>query len=294
MSASPKPARATPVPPKAHSPRSPPIAQFEETQDEPPEEYQADGAAFGDGAAFEDEDEIPYPEPTAEQTLLPPPNFRPFFTVVDDSTTGEHYHPFVHYVFADDDPVIVTAAAMRSLGLDDTKYLPQPEHEDRAQDEEIVDGEHQESLVESPLPPPLPGTKERFLIVDVAADGQTVVDAQSMSPDWQITNASMRIAPSFDESSPDLGYMLQLEGVEVPKKSKGKAKGKPGESKLRDAQESSQGDIFGALDSLVASVYGSLEVAGRISQRQDEVNQSEPTVARNEDTQDAVAQSQIL
>lgn len=257
MSASPRPARATPVSlnaPSPNPPHSPSVFQSDEPHDEPPEEYQAEGVAW------EDEDEIAYPEPTSEHTLLPPPNFRPFFTVVDDPSTGEHYHPFVHYVFADDDPVIVTAAAMRSLGLDDTKYLPQPEQDQREHDEP-----DQELPVESPLPPPLPATNERFIIIDVAADGQTIVDAQSMSPDWQITNASTRIAPSFDESSPDSGYMLQIEGVEVPRQNKGKGKSQLGESKLREARERSQGDIFGALDSLVASVDGNLEVAGKIT-----------------------------
>ncbi|KAF1975602.1 hypothetical protein BU23DRAFT_597728 [Bimuria novae-zelandiae CBS 107.79] len=268
MSASPRPAKASPVPPKTNSPRSPPAAQFEEPQDKPPEEYQA----------ASDEDEIPYPEPASEQSLLPPPNFKPFFTVIDDSSTGEHYHPFVHYVFADDDPVIVTAAAMRSLGLDDTKYLPQPEQEEKEQDNEELEEEEQEPPVESPLPLPLPATKERFIIVDVAADGQTIIDAQSMSPDWQITNASTQIAPSFDESSPDSGYMLQIEGLEVPRKSKGKSKGQPGESKLREAQEASQGDIFGALDSLVTTVDVNLEVVGKIARRQEDVHQSERTV----------------
>lgn len=227
------------------SPLSQPVA--------PAEEYQAEGGPW------EEEDEIPYPETTSEHTLLPPPNFRPFFTVVDDTSTGEHYHPFVHYVFADDDPVIVTAAAVRSLGLDDTRYLPQP-----GQDKAEMDEEGQELPVQSPLPPPLPATKERFVIIDVAADGQTVVNAQSMSPDWQVTNASTRIAPSFDESSPDSGYMLQIEGIEVPRK--GKGKNQPGESKLKDARERSQGDVFGALDSLIASVETNLEVAAGLHQ----------------------------
>lgn len=291
MPASPRPSKASPVLPKAHSPRSPPVAHFEEPPeglDEPPQEYEAHEAVY------EDDDGIPYPEPTSEQALLPPPNFRPFFTVVDDTTTGEHYHPFIHYVFADDDPVIVTAAAMRSLGLDDTRYLPRPEGGDKQHDQEVVDDEEHEPPVESPLPPPLPATKERFIIIDVAADGQTIVDAQSMSPDWQITNASTRIAPSFDESSPDSGHMLQIEGVEVPRKNKGKAKGQPGETKLGEARDRSQGDIFGALESLVICVEGNLEVARSISRRQEDVHQSEQTVVRTETAQGAVMQSQLL
>ncbi|KAJ4357378.1 uncharacterized protein N0V89_001953 [Didymosphaeria variabile] len=293
MPASPRPSKASIIPPEAHSPRSPLIAHFEEpseAQDEPPDEYQAHDAAY------EDEGDIPYPEPTSEQTLLPPPNFRPFFTVVDDTSTGEHYHPFVHYVFADDDPVIVTAAAMRSLGLDDTEYLPQSDrqHKEHGHDQSEMDDDDQEPPVESPLPPPLPATKERFVIIDVAADGQTIVDAQSMSPEWQITNASTRIAPSFDESSPDSGSMLRIEGIEVPKQRKGKGKGQPGESKLIEARDRSQGDIFGALDSLIAGVEGSLEIARSISHRPEDVHQSERTVIRAEEAPGAVMQSQLL
>lgn len=282
MSASPKPPNSSLVPQKAYSPRSPPIPEFENPpgdHDEPPEEYQADEAAF-DGV-----DEIPYIEPSSEQTLLPPSNFRPFFTIVEDSSTGEHYHPFVHYVFADDDPVITTAAAMRSLGLDDTKYLPRPMQEDKEVNANQGEEDEEEPSVESPLPPPLPGCKERFIIIDVASDGQTIVDAQSMSPDWQITNTSMRIAPSFDESSPDTGYMLQIEGVEVPGKTKGKGKGKaqPGDSKLKEARERSQGDIFGALDGLVKGVEGNLGIAGKISNRAEQVQQPEETILSPDD-----------
>jgi hypothetical protein len=284
MPASPNPSNLSPVPPKAHSPRSPPVPHFEDPpdpQDEHPDSHQADDAAF------DADDEIPYPEPTSEQTLLPPPNFNPFFTIVEDTTTGDHHHPFVHYVFADDDPVIVTAAAMRSLGLDDTKYLPQPDEVAREQlpDDGEEDEENQEPVVESPLPPPIVGSKERFMIIDIAADGHTIVGAQSMSPDWQITNANVRTAPSFDEGAPDRGYMLKIEGVEVPGKNKGKSKGQPGENKLREAQERSQGDIFGALDGLVKGIEGSLEVAGKISGRDEEVRESGQTAIRTDDAE---------
>lgn len=205
----------------ANSPISPALPQFENfPEDDLPEEQQPQP---GDA---HDNDEIPYPEPSSEQTLLPPPNFRPFFTLVEDSTSGEHYHPYVHYVFVDDDPVIVTAASMRGMGLDDTKYLPQNAQDGHEEDQDQTgeEGEDRDSPVESPLPPPIPGVREHYLIVDVGADGRTIVDAQSLSSSWQIMNASVRIAPSFDESSPDQGFMLRIEGVEVPGKKRVKAK----------------------------------------------------------------------
>ncbi|PVH95884.1 hypothetical protein DM02DRAFT_675184 [Periconia macrospinosa] len=275
MSTSPDPSRLSPIPPKAPSPRSPPVAQLEDPPSptheprHPPQ--QADDPAFGD------DDEIPYPEPGSEHTLLPPPNFNPFFTIVEDSTTGEHHHPFVHYVFADDDPAIVTAAAMRSMGLDDTKFLPRPEGAEREESDEEGQGQEHESVIESPLPPPLIGGKEHYLLIDVGNDGHTIVNAQSMSPDWQITKTNVRTAPSFDQSEPNQGYMLQIEGVQIPGKNKGKAKGQPGEMKLKDAQEKSHGDIFAALDGLVASVDGGLEMAHKISKRHEAIVKLAPS-----------------
>ncbi|KAJ4982778.1 hypothetical protein SVAN01_11737 [Stagonosporopsis vannaccii] len=245
----------------ANSPRSPALAQFEDppAHDLPEEQQPQPNEAPID-------DDIPYPEPGSEQTLLPPPNFRPFFALVEDATSSEHYHPYVHYVFADDDPVMVTAATMRGMGLDDTRYLPHDtleEHED--QDQVGAEEEGHNSLVESPLPPPIPGVREHYLIVDVGADGRTIVDAQSLSSSWQIVNASTRVAPSFDESSPDQGLMLRIEGVEIAGKRKGKGKGQPGDNVLNEARERYHGDVFAALDGLVEGIEGSLEVAGKIT-----------------------------
>lgn len=254
LSKSPPPLRA------ADSPRSPAL-RFEEP---PAEDPLKDEQQYPDEAAADDD--IPYPEPSSEQTLLPPPNFRPFFALVEDPTAGEHYHPYVHYVFADDDPVIVTAASMRGMGLEDTQYLPHDTPQ--VQDDTDQVGEEEaghDSPVESPLPPPIPGVREHYLIVDVAADGRTVVDAQSLSSTWQVTNASTRTAPSFDENAPDQGLMLRIEGVEIPGKKKGKGRGQPGDTILGEARERSRGDIFAALDGLIEGVEGSLIVAGKIT-----------------------------
>lgn len=254
LSKSPPPLRS------ANSPRSPALAHFEDppNDDLPEEQPQPEEATI--------EDEIPYPEPSAEQTLLPPPNFRPFFALVEDSTSGEHYHPYVHYVFADDDPVMVTAATLRGMGLDDTKYLPHDTIEGHDDQDQVGEEERgHNSPVESPLPPPIPGVREHYLIVDVGPDGRTIVDAQSLSSSWQITNASTRIAPSFDESSPDQGLMLRIEGVEIPGKRKGKGKGQPGDNLLRESRDRCQGDVFAALDGLIEGIEGSLAVADKIT-----------------------------
>ncbi|KAI4703032.1 hypothetical protein J4E81_001909 [Alternaria sp. BMP 2799] len=244
------------------SPRSKSIERAEDPPDDELHEQQQPDDALKD----EDEDDIPYPEPSDEQPLLPPPNFRPFFTLIEDTTSGEHYHPYTHYVFADDDPTIITAASMRGLGLDDTKYLPHdaPGGGERRRNQGSEEGDEQDSPVESPLPPPIPGVKEHYLIIDVGADGRTVVDAQSLSSEWQITDTDVRIAPSFDEDSPDQGYMLRIQGIDIPRKSKGKGKGEVGQDRLTEAREQ-QGDIFDALDGLVQDVERGLETASKIS-----------------------------
>ncbi|KAJ8113285.1 hypothetical protein OPT61_g4543 [Boeremia exigua] len=255
LSKSPPPVRS------ANSPRLPVLTHFE---DPPASDLPEEQQPQPDEAPIDDE--IPYPEPGSENTLLPPPNFRPFFALVEDSTSGEHYHPYVHYMFADDDPVMVTAATMRGMGLDETKYLPHDTTEGQGDRDQVGEEEEgHDSPVESPLPPSIPGVREHYLIVDVGADGRTVVDAQSLSSSWQITNASTRIAPSFDESSPEQGLMLRIEGVEIPGKKKGKGKGQPGDDLLNEATERCQGDTFAAMDGLIESIEGSLAVAGKIT-----------------------------
>jgi hypothetical protein len=268
------------------SPRS---RSLERTEDPPDDEFREQQQP-GDAPEDEDDDGIPYPEPSDEQPLLPPPNFRPFFTLIEDTTSGEHYHPYTHYVFADDDPTIITAASMRGLGLDDTRYLPQdaPDSEERQRNQGSEEGDEQDSPVESPLPPPIPGVKEHYLIIDVGADGRTVVDAQSLSSEWQITETGVRIAPSFDEDSPDQGYMLRIQGVDIPRKSKGKGKGDVGQDRLTEAREQ-YGDIFDALDGLVQGVERGLETASRISgARSREAEQGTLTDVREHDVDKTV------
>ncbi|KAF2034386.1 hypothetical protein EK21DRAFT_97486 [Setomelanomma holmii] len=275
MSANPSHSRSPSIPRITRSPRSPPLHHFDDPPEDESHEHEHPDDDLDDG-------QIPYPEASSEQTLLPPPNFQPFFTLIEDTTSGEHYHPYVHYVFADDDPVTLTAASMRGLGLDDTKYLPhdaQSEDERHdAQEEGSEDGD--DSPVESPLPPPIPGVKEHYLIVDLSADGRTVVDAQSLSSEWQITDTNIRIAPSFDESSPDQGYMLRIEGLEVPGKNKGKGKGQAGNDRLSEARDKCQGDLFGALDSLVQDIEGGLKVAAKIGSRRSAEEQGTVTDVR--------------
>ncbi|KAI5206337.1 hypothetical protein E4T39_02477 [Aureobasidium subglaciale] len=129
----------------------------------------------------------------APDELLPPPDFRPFFTLIEDPDTGEHYHPSVHYIFSDDNPDVVTST--------------------------IVDGIDREpastSLEQRPST-----NRERMILLDVAPDGKTVNEAQSLSPHWQILKTTVGQAPSWaDEvSRKDVpGLMLNIQGMESHK-----------------------------------------------------------------------------
>lgn len=119
-----------------------------------------------------------------EGQLLPPTNFRPFFTLIEDTETGEHYHPAVHYIFSDDDPDTLTSSIIDTL---------QPEGED---------------------------ANHRLVLLDVAADGKTVKSAHSLSSAWQISQSSIVPAPSWTEAGSETateGLMLKVEGAEAKK-----------------------------------------------------------------------------
>jgi hypothetical protein len=120
-------------------------------------------------------------EEAPPEALLPPPDFKPFFTFIEDPETGEYHHPSVHYVFSDDDQDIVTEAALRAL-------------------EPSTDAE----------------AEERVLIVDMAADGKTVESASSMSPQWQNLTTTIGQAPSWGDagSGAERGLMVKISGKE--------------------------------------------------------------------------------
>lgn len=131
-------------------------------------------------------EETTYAEPAAEE-LLPPPDFKSFFTLIEDPETGEHHHPTVHYIFSDDDPEILTAAALEALD------------EDKANAGLVA----QQNEVQ-----------ERYVVVDMAADGKSIASASSLSPDWQALKTSISQAPDWnqDSRSGDGSLMLKISG----------------------------------------------------------------------------------
>ncbi|CZT15561.1 uncharacterized protein RCC_01414 [Ramularia collo-cygni] len=165
------------------------------------------------------DDEIPYPE-AEEGSILPPPDFKPFFTLIEDSTTGEHQHPTVHYLFADDDQEILTAAALETVS-----------HERQEPDD------------------------ERFVIVDMNADGREVVGISSLSPDWQTLKTKVTQAPSWGDASKsaEKGLMLRISGKEAEA---GGDKGRKGDV---DGLLKAFDELAGTLDEVLGSSITELD-----------------------------------
>lgn len=189
----------------------------------------------------DDGDAVTYEGETSYQTAPQPPiSFQPFFTLIQDTVTSEHYHPTVHYIFTDDDPDIITEAACRSLEESTPSWNP-----DAAAGK---DAEREGTQVESPLPPTRPGVREHYLVLDVhpspnagpASQQQlsdrlpspspssvetahalsktypyTVTSARSLSSDWQVFRTSIMDAPTMnsEQQHPDEQHlMLRIEG----------------------------------------------------------------------------------
>lgn len=135
-----------------------------------------------------------YPELEDHITLQPPPppphppaGLKPYFTLLEDRITGEQHHPTVHYIFADDDPDLLTNAALETL-------LHTPHHHQQQQPDAEV------------------ASTERFMLVDMSADGQDIVSTSSLSADWQSFESSLAQAPSWGNDSASTQLMLRISG----------------------------------------------------------------------------------
>lgn len=179
------------------------------------------------------------------------PNFfRPFFTLIEDAHSSDYHHPTVHYIFSDDDPEILTEASMRALEMGDAAPLP-PRASAHGESEDSQGSNNKPPPTF--LPPPVPGVKERYIILDVeptntsvpegqfatsAGTGTThmssspaqqkpqqqanlgyrITSAHSLSSDWQVLDAQLSPAPTFDapENADDASggtLMLRIEGT---------------------------------------------------------------------------------
>ncbi|KAL4749868.1 hypothetical protein BDW72DRAFT_124407 [Aspergillus terricola var. indicus] len=103
---------------------------------------------------------------------------QPFFTLIEDTHTSEFYHPTVHYIFSDDDTDIVTEAALRSLASEHDALLNvgtkgkskavhrHPPAVGEHESENPYEDDNQ-TRKESPLPEPIPGVRDNYIILDI-------------------------------------------------------------------------------------------------------------------------------
>ena len=150
-------------------------------------------------------------------------NFQPFFTLIEDTLTHTHHHPTVHYIFADDDTDIVSEAACRSLAQDDPLMTTATRLAGAAASLQQQELEAESDQEPSRLPPPTPGVREYYLLLDVqpvSSENTTtsyeVIRAHSLSAEWQVTNTAVSNAPTIDAvddggEGAD-GLMLRIEG----------------------------------------------------------------------------------
>ncbi|KAH0170217.1 hypothetical protein KCU67_g2731, partial [Aureobasidium melanogenum] len=162
----------------------------QEHNDDTASSVRADQAVTTSDAGLFDEPQYPS---TAPEELLPPPDFRPFFTLIEDPDSGEHHHPSVHYIFSDDNPDFLTSTIVDAMGQEQAGTSP----------EQKVDN-----------------NRERMILLDIAPDGKTVNEIQSLSPHWQVLRTTVGQAPSWaDEGArKDIpGLMLNIQGMESSK-----------------------------------------------------------------------------
>lgn len=128
---------------------------------------------------------------SSEHPSIPNHPLNPFFTLIEDANTAEYYHPSVHYIFSDDDTDILTEAAVRSLEAEQgsppntAAKGPNKQQQQRQQQHQISYNEEDELIAgsrkaESLLPPPIPGVKDNYIILDVEP---TSVDTSQKMPD---------------------------------------------------------------------------------------------------------------
>lgn len=119
----------------------------------------------------------------ARDVPILPTSFQPFFTLIEDSVSNEHYHPTVHYIFEDDDSDVIAEAACRSLEVLDPSQKRQ-EHDDPSERSQVHGGQEEHDHDQEPqsrLPVPPPGVHEHYLILDIHPRGNPHLHPPSSS-----------------------------------------------------------------------------------------------------------------
>lgn len=178
-------------------------------------------------------------------------------------------HPSVYYVFSDDDPEVVTAASLRSLGADEVANTTLRRIDSEGQGLMRGYDEQEEITHDAALPPPRPGVVERYVLMDMGADGTTVQSARSLSADWAVTGTKLRSAPTFDDrdAAGDVGgLMLKVEGMDAGEPA---AHGRReheirAEEMFESRKKALGGDNVAAMGQLVEGLKKGMETLGRV------------------------------
>lgn len=183
-----------------------------------------------------------------------PPDFAPFFVLVDDPASKSTYHPHrVHYLFSDDeDTEVLTSALVRSLEGHggrkaetnrDGAREPSADEDDASSSQETSSSGARDSYKRKKERGKGKRREtrrarhkerdERVLVVDVNEKGDGITSVSSLCDRWQVLNASIESAPTFDAQDDhggtgdmDRGLMLRIEGLGVESLSYEDEKGK--------------------------------------------------------------------
>jgi len=149
------------------------------------------------------------------------PSFLPIFTLIEDSTSQEHFHPKVHYIFEDDvdTPLGIALGSRAAPQLEEAKQQQPPE-----------DQGQRGSRRRRGKPPPKDATGGgvgdvdamgwprdiRPIIVQMSQDLTHVERAYSLAPEWQLTNVQVGKAPKWlvgeEFSAGGVGSVLSVTG----------------------------------------------------------------------------------
>jgi hypothetical protein len=173
--------------------------------------------------------------------------------MITDAGSGETYHPSTYYVFADDEPDVLSTAALHAL--DAFSPHAQQEAEARAQ----LEG--------------LPREEERYIFVSLGQEGTNVASAKSLAPNWAIRNAEVRPAPTFDgsEDQGNDGLMLIVEGLGTGGESALLPSRTQKERRARakhlfdEARRKGGGNVITAMEDLAQGMIGGLRTLDKVT-----------------------------
>ncbi|MCJ1379924.1 hypothetical protein MMC17_003027 [Xylographa soralifera] len=141
--------------------------------------------------------QIPPSPPSGRPTIeLASHPFNPFFTLIEDAHSPTTHHPTVHYIFSDDDSDLLTNTLLHIHDSQAPNTQSRGTSTSRRADQE---------------------TKERYVLLNLAASGTAVESVYSLTGDWQVLSAEIGQAPTLEGGGAEGGLMLRIKGTEGPK-----------------------------------------------------------------------------